>query len=147
MWVVPAIVQHLRRTLCRRNRTEARGRPSHRLGLTVVFLYDARKGEDGEPLEETPLEKVGRAAWGMLYADDAGTVSRCTDGIARMMAVLVVACQEFGSTVSERKTEFMCLWSELSSPEATLHVKAAGQRYKQTAKSSTCCQRGPEYFP
>ena len=36
----------------------------------------------------------------MLYADDAGVVSTSPRGLARMMDVIVVACQEFGLTVS-----------------------------------------------
>ena len=54
---------------------------------------------------------VRRAVWGMLYADDAGVVSTSPRGLTRMMGVIVVTCQEFGLTVSEKKTEAMHLWS------------------------------------
>ena len=47
----------------------------------------------------------------MLYADDAGVVSTSPRGLTRMMGVIVVTCQEFGLTVSEKKTEAMHLWS------------------------------------
>ena len=39
----------------------------------------------------------------MLYADDAGVVSTSPRGLTRMMDVIVVACQEFGLTVSEKR--------------------------------------------
>ena len=48
----------------------------------------------------------------MLYADDAGVVSTSRRRLSRMMYVIVVACQEFGLTVSEKKTEAMHLWSQ-----------------------------------
>ena len=70
----------------------------------------------------------------MFYADDAGVTSRTPEGLARVMAVIVTTCQEFGLMVSESKTETMRLWSVPSSTEITLDIKAAGQRYKQTEK-------------
>ena len=39
----------------------------------------------------------------MLYADDAGVVSKSADGLARMMTIIVEVFREFGLTVSERK--------------------------------------------
>ena len=77
--------------------------------------------------------------WGMLYADDAGVVSTSPRGLTRMMGVIVVACQEFGLTVSEKKTEAMHLWSHPHTASNALRIEAArtegaGQRYKQTTK-------------
>ena len=63
--------------------------------------------DDAPEGEETMLMKVRRSVWGMLYADDAGVVSRSPCGLARMTTVTVVVCQEFGLTVSENKTEAM----------------------------------------
>ena len=77
----------------------------------LVYLDDAPKGEDGRPRKEEALEIIRRAVWGMLCADDAGVVSTSPSGLTRMMDVIVVACQEFGLTVSEKKTEAMHLWS------------------------------------
>ena len=54
--------------------------------------------------------------------------------ITRMMGVIVVACQEFGLTVSEKKTEAMYLWSHPHTASNALRIEAAGQRYKQTAE-------------
>ena len=52
---------------------------------------------------------VLRAAGGMLNTDDGGLASTSRRGLARMMDVIVVACQEFGLTVSEKKTKAMHL--------------------------------------
>ena len=77
----------------------------------IVSDLDAPKCEDGRPRKEGTLEMARRAVWGMLYADDAGVVSTSPRGLTRMMGVIVVTCQEFGLTVSEKKTEAMHLWS------------------------------------
>ena len=72
-----------------------------------MYVDDAPKGEDGRPREEGTLEMVRRAVWGMLYADDARVVSTSPRGLTRMVDVIVVACQEFRLTVSEKKAEAM----------------------------------------
>ena len=80
----------------------------------------------GESVLATPL-------WGMLYADDAGVVSRSPEQLRKMMGVIVVMCAAFGLIVSEAKTEIMCL-RVMGMPEstATFSVEAAGQVYNQT---------------
>ena len=100
----------------------------------LVYLDDAPKGEDGRPRKEGTLEVVRRAVWGMLHADDAGVVSTSPRGLTRMMGVIVVTCQEFGLTVSEKKTEAMHLWSHPHTASNALRIEAAGQRYKQTTE-------------
>ena len=72
--------------------------------------------------------------WGMLYADDAGVVSTSPRGLTRMMGVIVVTCQEFGLTVSEKKNEAMHLWSHPHTASNALRIEATGQRYKQTTE-------------
>ena len=47
------------------------------------------------------------------------------------MDVVVVACQEFGPTVSEKKAESMHLWSHPSTASNALRIEVVGQRYKQ----------------
>ena len=48
--------------------------------------------------------------WGMLYADDAGIVSRSPESLEKMMSVIVHVAGLFGlTTVSEPKTEIMCI--------------------------------------
>ena len=90
------------------------------------------KGEDGRSREEGALEMMRRAVYGMLYADDAGVVLTSPHGLTRMMDVIVVACQEFGLTVSEKESEAMHLWSHPNTAPNTLRSETAGQRYKQT---------------
>lgn len=65
----------------------------------------------------------------MLDGDENGVVSESPDGLARMMAVVVVICQG-----SDSKTESQSLWSVSSSTETTLHVSATGEFSQQTAK-------------
>ena len=47
--------------------------------------------------------------WEILYADDAGIVSRSPEGLEKMMTAIVAGCAAFVLTVSEAKTEIMCL--------------------------------------
>ena len=49
------------------------------------------------------------------------------------MGVIVVVCAAFGFTVSEAKTEIMCLCAKgMPESTATFSVEAAGQVYNQT---------------
>ena len=50
------------------------------------------------------------------------------------MGVIVVACQDLGLTVSEKKTAAMRLWSHPHTASNALQIEAAGQRYKQTTE-------------
>ena len=74
----------------------------------------------GKSVFATPL-------WGMLYADDAGVVSQSPEKLKKMMAVIVVVCVAFGLTVSEAKTEIMCLRATgMPESNAIFSVEAAG---------------------
>ena len=76
---------------------------------------------------------VRRAVWGMLFADDAGIVSRLAEGLAKLMTVIVTVFEAAGLTVSERKTENMLLRTPgQTSLAPPLVIEAAGQRYRQT---------------
>ena len=68
----------------------------------------------------------------MIYADDAGVVSQSPEQLRKMMGVIVVVCAAFGPTVSEAKTEVMCLRAKGMESTATFSVEAAGQVYNQT---------------
>ena len=70
--------------------------------------------------------------WGMLYADDAGIVSRSRNSLAKM-ADIVAVCASFGLTVSEAKTETKCLMTKRMN-RVTCYTEAADQVYKPTAK-------------
>ena len=69
----------------------------------------------------------------MFYADDAGVVSRSPEQLRKIMEVIVVGCAASGLTVSEAKTEIMCLRAK-GMPEsiAIFNVEAAGQVCNQT---------------
>ena len=80
----------------------------------------------GESALATPLR-------GMLYADDTGVVSQSPEQLGKMMGVIVVVCAAFGLTISEAKTEIMCLRAKgMPESTATFSVEAAGQVYNQT---------------
>ena len=77
----------------------------------------------------------------MLYADDAGVVSRSQEGLTRMMTTIVEVFEAFGLTVSETKTETLLMRApekqpkKWGSPPPPLIIEAAGQKYAQTAQS------------
>ena len=67
---------------------------------------------------------------GMFYADDAGVVSQSLEQPRKVMGVIVVVCAAFGITVSEAKTEIMCLHAKgMPESTATFNVEAACQVY------------------
>ncbi|CAB1096389.1 unnamed protein product [Ectocarpus sp. CCAP 1310/34] len=77
----------------------------------------------------------------MLYADDAGVVSRSAEGLARMMTLIVEVFGEFGLTVSEKKTETLLMRAKdkptttsQPAPPPPLTIEAAGQKYAQTTE-------------
>ena len=65
--------------------------------------------ENAARVSSDPLACVRREVWGMLYADDAGVVSKSAEGLAKMMTVIVTVFEAAGFTVSEKKTETMLL--------------------------------------
>ena len=66
----------------------------------------------------------------MLYADEAGIVSRSSEGLEMMMAVLVTSCSVFGTQVSKAKTEIMCLQTK-GGGKVSSTMNAVGHVYKQ----------------
>ena len=96
----------------------------------LVYLDDALKAGDGRPREKGTLEVVRRAVWGTLYTDDAGMVLASPRSLIRMMDVIVVACQKFGLTPSEKKIEAMHLWFDSSTTSNAIQIEAPGRRYK-----------------
>ena len=65
--------------------------------------------ETAATAEKTPVERVRRAIWGMLCADDAGVVSRSAEGLVRMMTVVVEVFAESGLMVSGKKTKTLVM--------------------------------------
>ena len=86
--------------------------------------------------EATAIEPVLAAPfWGMLYADDAGVVSHSPEQLRKMTRMIVVVHAVVGFTVSEAKTEIMCLRAKgMPESTATFSAEAAGQVYNQTNK-------------
>ena len=93
-------------------------------GTSRTGKVDGRGGKEEE-------EEVQRL-WGMLYVDDAGIESRSSGGLERMMTVMVTAFSAFGLTVSEAKTEIMCLQTK-GGGKVSFTINAAGQVYKQSS--------------
>ena len=99
-----------------------------------ALVHMRKKRGAGGRVEATAGESVlATPLWVMLYADDTGVVSRSPEPLRKMMEVIVVVCAAFGLTVSEAKTETMCLRAKRM-PESTaaFSVEPAGQVYNQT---------------
>ena len=80
---------------------------------------------------ETALECVRRAIWGVMYADDACIVLRSPRGLGRMKAVFAEVFGAFGLTISETKTETVCMPIPRA-PATKIVFNATGQQYRQT---------------
>ena len=96
-------------------------------GTSRTGKVDGRMGKEGEEVQRL---------WCILYADDAGIVSRSSEGLERMMTVIVAACSSVGLTVSEAKTEIMRLETK-GGGQVSFTINAAGQVC--TNKQSSLC--------
>ena len=103
-------------------------------GIMDALVHLKKKSVAGGRGEATAEESVlATSLWGMLYADDAGVVSRSPEQLRKMMEVIVVVCGTIGLIVSEPKTEIMYVRAKgMPEPTATFSVEAAGQVYNQT---------------
>ena len=89
--------------------------------------------DDGVEVE--PLECVRRSFRGMVFADDAGIVSKFAEGLAKMMTINVTVFEAEGYTVCEMKEEAKLLRTlHPLLPTSSLVGKAAGLRYIQTVQ-------------
>ena len=91
-------------------------------GTSRTGKVDGRGGKEGE---EVPR------LLGILYADDAGIVSRSSEGLERMLTVILIACSAFGLTISDAETDIKCLQTKCGG-KVSFTINAAGQVYKQT---------------
>ena len=97
------------------------------IGRDLVHLEEDLQ-ENAAGVSSDPLECVRREVWGMLYADDEGIVCKSTEGLAKMMTVIVTVFEAADLTVSE-KTETMLLPIPDQAPcTSPLVIEAAGQR-------------------
>ena len=103
-------------------------------GIMDALVHLRKKRGAGGRGEATVGESALAAPlWGMIYADDAGVVSQLPEQLRKIMGVIVVVCAAFGLTVSEAKTEIMCLRAKgMPESTATFSVEAAGQVHSQT---------------
>ena len=103
-------------------------------GIMYALVHLRKKRGAGGRGEATVGESaLATPLWGMLYADDAGVVSQSPEQLRKMMGVIVVVCAAFGLTVSEAKTEIMCLRvTGMTESTATFSVESASHVYNQT---------------
>ena len=101
----------------RRNKEEGEKKGTSRTGKA-----DRWRGKEEEEVQRL---------WGMLYADDAGIDFAITQGLGRMMTVIVTACSAFGLSVSDAKIKIMSLQTK-GGGKVSSTINAAGQVYKQT---------------
>jgi hypothetical protein len=89
----------------------------------------ARNSAKPEDIDKLSLVEL----WSMLYADDAGIVSKSEAGLTSMMNIIVQATSQFGLTVSEDKTKTMYVAKEkeLKVRKVEIVVTAGGQSYGQ----------------
>ena len=97
-----------------------------------------RKGAKGERREKwalhaqaTSTAEGGRSAEIVGYAvrERCGQVSRSSEGLEMMTTVIVTSCSLFRLTVSEAKTEIMCMQTK-GGGKVSFSTNAAGQVYK-----------------
>ena len=102
-------------------------------GIMDALVYLRKKrGAGGRGKATVGKSALAAPLLGMLYADDAGVVSQSPEQL-KMIGVIVVVCAAFGLTVSETKTEIMCLRANgMPESTATFSVEAAGHVYNQT---------------
>ena len=97
----------------------------------IVHLEEVLE-ENAAGVRSDPLECVRREAWGTLYADDAGIVSKLAKDLAKMMTVIVTVFEAAGLTVSEKKTETMLLQAVDQEPcTSPLVIEVTGQICRQ----------------
>ena len=101
--------------------------------MDVLVHLRKKRGAGGVGRSDCPRVSPRDAALGLLYADDVRVVSILPEQLRKMMGVIVVVCAAFSLTVSEAKTEIMCLRAKgMPESTATFSVEAAGQVYNQT---------------
>ncbi len=102
-------------------------------------LVNIKYRMDVDPLHPAASQKrnaktktLRRMLWSMLYADDAGIASLTRTSLAKMMTIIVTTCESFGLTVSEKKTETLCMRvRDKAAPKPVMAIEAAGQEYVQ----------------
>ena len=105
----------------------------------LVYLRKKR-GAGGRGKATVGKSALAAPLLGMLYADDAGVVSQSPEQL-KMIGVIVVVCAAFGLTVSETKTEIMCLRAN-GMPEVHRHIQRRGSGSRIQPDERVCIPRG-----
>ena len=112
------------------------------IGIMDALIHLRKKRGAGGRGEATVGESVLATPFsGMLYADEAGVVSQSPEQMRKMMGAIVVVCAAFGLTVSEAKTEIMCLRAK-GMPESTATFRVRGSRLRVQPNERVCILRG-----
>ena len=129
------LVQHIICDGYKRDLRAFQGRQRHheRFGTSEEEKGGGVAGGRGEAIARESV--LATPLWGMLYADNAGIVSQSPEQLRKIIGSIVVVCAAFDLTVSEAKTETMCLRAKgMSESTALFSVRAAGQVYSRTNK-------------
>ena len=116
------------------------------------ILRDLVHLDDGVGGNAEPLDRVRSAVWGVLYADDAGIVSKAAADLAKIMTAVMNVFVTAGLTVLERKAETVLQRKPNQAPlTSPLAIEVVGQRYNQivqflylgglSTRPATLCQR------
>ena len=96
------------------------------------YLCSNKRGQGSEG-RQRPEMQPRRCHYRVCFMLTMPQSSQSPEQLSKMMVVIVTVCAAFGLTVSEAKTEIMCLRTR-GTPDAaaSFSVEAAGQVYKQT---------------
>ena len=93
-------------------------------------------GEDGVEVEL--LACVRRSVWGMMYADNAGIVSKSWEDLAKTMAVIVIIHEAAGLTVRRKQKRGQCCCAH-STRCPRHHRSSSKQRARGTCRQCSFC--------
>ena len=109
-------------------------------GIMDALVYPRKKkGARGRGEATAGESALATPLWGMLYADDAWAVSQSPEQL-RKMREFVVVCAAFGLTVSEAKTETMCLREGGARVHRHFHRRGSGPGVQPDER--VCIPRG-----
>ena len=89
-------------------------------------LVHLEEGLGGNGVEVGPLACVRRSVWGMLYADDAGIVSKSAEGLAKMMTVIVTVMNSRTHRVRKENGDNAAAHTQQGAPDLTARRRSSG---------------------
>ena len=84
--------------------------------MDALVHIKKKTGAGGRGEATTGEPALPKSLWSMINTNDAGVVSQSPEQPRKMMDVIAVVCAAFDLTVSEAKTEIMCLRTRCRSP-------------------------------